>query len=119
MSSKNEITSVFQLQQSTIIRAFLQATSREFAGLTTSQIMNATLSDSLSPLTTLPTIYDNNPPLVFTFGDGAMVVTSPSLSHVRTFTTNGTDNWQETTLGFNGINSLGISLTNNSGAKND
>lgn len=97
MSSKNEITSVLQLQQSTIIRAFLQATSREFAGLTTSQIMNATLSDSSSPLTTLPIIYAGHPPLAFTFGAGNMAAYSPTLSHSRTFTTNGTDEWTETT----------------------
>ena len=111
MSSKNAITSVLQLQQSTIIRAFLQATSKEFAGLTTSQIMNASLSDSHLPITTLPTIYDGHPPLVFTFGSGSMITTSPILSHTRTFTTFGTDNWTETTYGFNGINSLGTSLT--------
>lgn len=111
MSSKNEISSVLQLQQATIIRAFLQATSKEFVGLTTSQIMNAPLSDPALPITTSPTIYDGQPPLVFSFGAGNMKAYSPALSHSRTFTTNGTNNWVETTPGFNGIDSLGISLT--------
>lgn len=101
MSSKNEIASVLQLQQYTIIRAFLQATSREFAGLTTSQIMNASLSDSADPLQANNVIYDGHPAMDFKFGGGRMIA-SLSINNFapqtfRTFTTNNTDSWTETT----------------------
>lgn len=100
MSSKKAITSIHHLTQSTVIRAFLQATSREFAGLTTSQIMNVTLSDSSDLLHVNNVIYDGNPAMDFSFGGGLMIA---SLTHcpdgvsLRYFLTNNTDSWTETT----------------------
>lgn len=101
MSSKKATTSIHHLPQSTVIRAFLQATSREFAGLTTSQIMNATLSDSNALIQVNNVIYDGNPAMDFSFGGGHMIASlstdnfTPQTS--RTFTTNNSDSWTETT----------------------
>ena len=101
MSSKKALTSIHHLTQSTVIRAFLQATSKEFAGLTTAQIMNATLSDSADLLTANNVTYDGHPALNFRFGGGLMLA-SLSIDNFapqtfRTFTTNNTDSWTETT----------------------
>lgn len=101
MSSKKALTSIHHLTQSTVIRAFLQATSKEFAGLTTSQIMNATLSDSADLLHVNNVIYDGHPSMDFKFGGGRMIA-SLSIDNFapqtfRTFTTNNTDSWTETT----------------------
>lgn len=100
MSSKNEITSVLQLQQSTIIRAFLQATSREFAGLTTAQIMNTSTPASTELWRINNVVYDGNPAMDFSFGGGVMIASlthSPDGVSLRYFLTNNTDSWTETT----------------------
>lgn len=101
MSYKKALTSIHHLTQSTVIRAFLQATSKEFAGLTTSQIMNATLSDSSDLIQVSNVSYDGNPALNFRFGGGLMLASLSTDNFApqtfRTFTTNGTDSWTETT----------------------
>lgn len=100
MSSKKALTSIHHLPQSTVIRAFLQATSREFAGLTTAQIMNTPTPASTELWRINNVVYDGHPAMDFSFGGGVMIASlthSPDGVSLRYFLTNNTDSWTETT----------------------